>query len=329
MPLTVRKVNPLTMAEEIKALFMANERPEFPAWFDRAYPMAVREGASSWVLVHRDGQVVAHVGGFSTRLVAGGREAKGMLMVNLMADRHYRTFFPVLSVLKRAIQDMRDAGTDFIFTNPNNAGAVATMGAVGLKQVAALNRLLMPLGHANVAVGSALSAAHWIRRRALPRVRATLVSVSEASRWTTETACDVSRVTPRRSATLYGLRLAAFGTRLDMGIRLTIRDGTQVGAAIVRVPDEAEDPRLITLRCRTLGSVAGGAAAIGRLLRARGLRRLNGIAVMQSAFARELQRGGFIQRHDPCAIVAMGCTDLGRAAVAGLAAADLEAIDFD
>jgi hypothetical protein len=129
--------------------------------------------------------------------------------------------------------------------------------------------------------------------------------------------------------TLYPLRLEAFGTGLDLGIRLSAGDGTQVGAAIVRVPIGTEDPRLITLRCRTVETVAAGAAAVGRLLQHRGVRRLNGIALMHTTFARGLQRGGFVQRSDPCAVVAMGFTDAGRTAVSGLREADVEAIDFD
>ena len=35
--LTFAPVNPLECSEEIKALFLAHERPEFPAFFDRTY----------------------------------------------------------------------------------------------------------------------------------------------------------------------------------------------------------------------------------------------------------------------------------------------------
>jgi hypothetical protein len=46
---TISAVNPLEHAEQIKQLFVAHERPEFAAFFNRAYAAGVPAGGGSWV----------------------------------------------------------------------------------------------------------------------------------------------------------------------------------------------------------------------------------------------------------------------------------------
>src|SRR5262245_28328182 len=109
MAFTVTRVNPLDHADELKALFTSNERPEFPGWFDRAYPAAVEQGASSWIARDEAGRVIVHIGCFPTQLSAKGRDLSGGLLVNLMADRRHRTFFPVVSTIRAAVRDREAA----------------------------------------------------------------------------------------------------------------------------------------------------------------------------------------------------------------------------
>lgn len=327
MSLVVKRIDPLTMGEQIKTLFMTNERPDFPGWFDRAYPMAVKEGAASWVLVDPDNRVLAHVGGFHARLSVEGQVVRGGLLVNLMADKDHRTFFPVVSVIKRAVKDMKDDGAAFIYTNPINPGAIATMRAAGLNQIGDSNRFLLPIGHANPVIDLGLAAVAWGRRRWLPAVIATSIDLPDAVRQTTELISGVSPVTPKRLASLYPIRQEGFGSGEDIGIGLSDRAGSSVGTAIVRT--SATGAWLTTLRCARLEGVAGSVAAIGALLGGRGVRRLECRVLMNTAFTRELMRGGFLQRNEPWAVVSAGYSDLGRTAAAGLAASDLEAIDLD
>jgi hypothetical protein len=326
---TVKRIDPLTMGDQIKALFVNNERPEFPGWFDRAYPMAVKEGAASWVLVDPENRVLAHVGGFHTRLLVEGRELRGGLLVNLMADKDHRTFFPVVSVIKRAVKDMKADGAEFIYTNPINPGAIATMKAGGLGQIGDSNRFLLVLGHSNPVVDLGVTTIARARRAWLPRVNAHQVDLAEAVRWTTEEVAGVSAVTPRRLASLYPIRQENFGVGQDLGIRLTDKSGAVVGAAIVRMPPAPAPSTLTTLRCTGLDRVAGSVTAVGALLRDLGVKRLQGGALMNTPFAKELQRGGFLLRKEPWAVVSAGFTDQGRTAAAGLATSDLEVIDLD
>src|SRR4030081_3169600 len=63
----ITRANPLDHAGGIKRLFLPHDRPEFPAFFDRAYPGAVRSGASSWIGLDADQRVVMHIGQFPHR----------------------------------------------------------------------------------------------------------------------------------------------------------------------------------------------------------------------------------------------------------------------
>lgn len=329
MSLTVKRINPFTLGEQIKTLFATNERTDFPGWFDRAYPQAVQEQASSWVLADTDDRVLAHVGGFHTRLSVDGQVVRGGLLVNLMADKDHRTFFPVVSVIKRAVKDMRADGAEFIYTNPINPGAVATMRAGGLNPIGDTNRYLLPIGHRNPIIDAGIAAVAVARRALLPRVNAEDVELEEAVRWTTEEVCRVSRVTPKRLPTLYSIRQAGFGEGEDFGLRLRDANGTVVGMAIIRRPPPPEAAWLTTLRCTTLEWVSGSVQGIAAALRRRGVQRLEGRTLMGTPFTLALVRGGFLQRKEPWTVVSAGFTDLGRVAAAGLASSDLESIDLD
>ena len=95
------------------------------------------------------------------------------------------------------------------------------------------------------------------------------------------------------------------------------------------MPPKAPDAYLVTLRCRTREVIASCATAVGVLLRARGVRRLDASALMGTGRARGLERGGLVCRKEPWTVSAVGYSKLGQAAVAGLGSSDLEKIDLD
>ena len=68
---TITAVNPVDHEQDIKQLFVTHERPEFPGFFDRAYPAGVRAGGLSWVGRDRAGQIVMHVACFPQRFRFG------------------------------------------------------------------------------------------------------------------------------------------------------------------------------------------------------------------------------------------------------------------
>ena len=84
-PLSIACVNPLDHAAEIKQLFVAHERPEFPAYFDRAYPDAVADGARSWVGRDAAGRICAHAVQFPRRFWWGRHLVRGALLGNRIA----------------------------------------------------------------------------------------------------------------------------------------------------------------------------------------------------------------------------------------------------
>src|SRR5207237_226986 len=70
MGFTITTVNPLDHADEIKRLFVACGRAEFPGFFDRAYEPAVRAGGVSWL-----GRDAAGRAGMRPPLVGGPRDS--------------------------------------------------------------------------------------------------------------------------------------------------------------------------------------------------------------------------------------------------------------
>src|SRR5260370_26517878 len=91
-PLTFTCVNPLDHADEIKQLFLAHERPEFPAFFDRAYPEAVAAGARSWGGRDDRGRVCSHLGQVSRRFLFPGHAGRRAPFGDLMVPTALRTF---------------------------------------------------------------------------------------------------------------------------------------------------------------------------------------------------------------------------------------------
>jgi len=328
MRTTILRVDPLAYGDEIKSLFLANERPEFPAWFDRAYPVAVRQGATSWITVDEDGQLLAHLAALPLRLDHAGRDVQGWLFSNLMADKEHRSFFPTAALARRAVGDLKADGAAFVATNPMNAGAMAVMRAAGLGQVGAHDRFVYVLGDPQWIRDTAM-AAHLLARRVFNRrLRAQSVPASEAAAWTLRHDTRLAAVAPRRLDALYTMRIEQFGQAAVLGFIVWNARGTAMGAALVLCGAEGHAD-VITLRCASAAALGGASVAIARATRELNYRRLHASAVVGSPFARALTRGGFVRRHEAWAIVGTGFTDAGRAAVHALGTSDLEHVDFD
>src|SRR2546423_4597380 len=93
--------NPLEHSEEIKGLFLAHDVPDFPEFFDRAYPFVVREGGKSWIGFDGDGRVVAHIARFPRRFTLGTQTVVGGLLADLMTAKSHRTVFPGLTLVRQ------------------------------------------------------------------------------------------------------------------------------------------------------------------------------------------------------------------------------------
>src|SRR5205809_426434 len=91
--LTIERCDSLAHGDEIKALFLRNDRPTFPAFFDRAYPYAVSAGARSWVARDGRGVMVGHLAAFPRVFCDATRVARAALLVDNVFDAAHRTFW--------------------------------------------------------------------------------------------------------------------------------------------------------------------------------------------------------------------------------------------
>ncbi len=329
MSLTVQRVDPQAVADPIKSLFIANDNPGAALWFGRTFGPATPRGASAWISTEKEGRIVAHVAVLPMRVLHEGRELSGAVFCNLMADKEHRTFYPILAVVKRAVKDLRSAGLDFLMTNPSNPGAVAVMKGAGVTLVATHNRFVCPLGDPRLGVDLLAWAHLQARRLTAPRVKVRQVPPAVAAEWTVRNVARVATVTALRSPEQYAQRHHGFGSPDDLGFILRDSRGREVGAAIVRLDRAEASAGLITLRCSAASLIPGSVVALGLALRAHGVRRLSALAVEGSSFARGLLRGGAIARNEPWAIVGVGFTVPGRAAMAAIRDSDIERVDLD
>lgn len=326
---TVHRIVPTDRADDIKRLFLDNERPEFPQWFDRAYPIAIEKlGCTSWVTVDANDRVICHMSAFHSWFWVEDRVVQGTLLCNLMTDKDSRSFFPTVATIKRAVKDLRADGTNFIYTNPINKGSIAVMKAGGLKWVGDENRYLMPTGDERPVLDLGASLVLHVRRLTQPRLSLEEATPDDVVTWTTSQRCGVSDVSCKRYPEVYFMRYDHLDGGDTFGRFFLDSEGNRVGATMYRKGKE-RNATLITLRCLDAAHVGPAASALGLALRSEGIIRINTTALEDTDFSEGLRRGGFIQRKEPWTIAATAFTPEGEAVVAGLGDSDLEHIDVD
>src|SRR3989449_10248060 len=107
--LTIERCDAVTQGEEIKALFLRNDYPTFPAFFDRAYRYAMSTGGRSWVARNGHGSVVGHLAAFPRVFRDGTRVVRAALLVDNLFDRAYRNYWSAVELCRRALADLREA----------------------------------------------------------------------------------------------------------------------------------------------------------------------------------------------------------------------------
>jgi hypothetical protein len=332
--LVVSCVNPLDHATEIKRLFVDHERPEFPAFFDRAYPGAVAAGTRSWIGRDAEGRMQAHITWFSHRFAFDGQLLHGALLGNLMVAPAYRRFWPALALARRAIKDLRNAtGIDFIYADPNDA-AKPVLTAAGLRDAGVLRRYVLPLGDRS-AVASVGLRAYGV----LARLRVGRIPLRVSERAAAE-ALDAEGPTPRgepralrpiRTPELYRRRLAEYPGAADRWCAFHARgDGEGlVARTLVRGPDADGVAALVSWQCEPLSQLRFVLSTLAARLRARGARRLEGWVMGGSSAAGEFQRAGFFPREERIPVLGAGCSPPGGAAVAAAREWRILPLDLD
>jgi len=332
---TITAVNPLEHENDIKRLFVTHERPEFPSFFDRAYPAGVQAGGGSWVGRDRAGQVVMHVACFPQRFRFGQREVVGGLMMNALVARPYRSFFPAHSLIRRAKRDTKARGDiDFVYTDPNDQ-AKAVMDMCGFARVGTLTRYTLPLGDRRRLVDGAIRLFHaGARVVTWGSGGAALVGhpAAEVSTAGFEAPSgDSPRLRPYHSGARYAMRMEGYPSASDWWFTLPRNGDGGVPAAglLVRGPHSSGVMDLQAVY-RDPGLPLGGLIrGLVERLRAKGCTRLQVWTVAESRFAAELRRAGFVPREEAASIVATALTATGEAVLRSVHLWEITSLECD
>ena len=335
MDFTITAVNPLDHAEGIKQLFRDHERPEFPAFFDRAYAVGVRGGGVSWIGRDRAGHIVMHVACFPQRFRFGEREVVGGLMVNALVARPFRSFFPAHALIKRAKKDTAARGDiDFIYTDPNNQ-AKAVMDACGFVKVGSLTRYVLAVSDRRWLVDGAIRLLHagvQVVSRSRRGIGLVAHPATEFSPACFEAPSGASpRLRAYHEPARYTARLETYPNVLDWWFTHQGNgDGGAIAAGLlVRGPDPAGVAILHAIRRDAglpLGALMPGLVAA---LRGKGCTWLQIWTLAESQFADELRRLGFVAREDAAPIVATGLTPTGQAVLQAAPLWEITSLDCD
>jgi len=281
--------------EDIKALFVRNDAPEFPAFFQRAYSQSASAGGISWIARDGQGKLVGHYAALPRVFRSEGRQARAALLVDLLLDRVHRNFWSAAELCRRAATDLREAGDfDFAYSDPSPV-ARGIMRAAGFTERGTLERFAAPL---NVLYNGFFH----VKSRAVSLTVERIGGLDDP-----RLAQALSAVRP--GAYFHGQRsVDLYATRLGLGAIptwewLLLRD-PHGGATPCALALTAPQPGKPTLRIldllwddRTV-SPASILTAVTRAARGQGYRRVNMVALAQSALALALKRCGFIGRGD-------------------------------
>lgn len=332
--LTITRVNPLDHGEEIKQLFWAHDRPEFPDFFDRTYPDAVAQGAASWIGRDERGRMRAHIAQFPRRFLFGRHVVHGALLANLMVAERHRTFWPGLGLVRHMVKELRQIGSvDFLYADPNEP-AQAIVRTAGFRPVGVLRRFVLPLADRRRGIDLGIRLYHLVGRL---RARATpLVPIGRSAREAAEAldpvpAADARMLRPVRGASLYRSRLAGYPSASDCWYSVHARGSpdVRVGQALVRGPDRRGLAVLCALECEPVTVVSSLLLTLAQRLRKTGAMRLEVWAMVESQAAREIRRAGFVPRADRIPVLALPLTALGVEAVGPGADWRLLPVDLD
>lgn len=333
-PLSIACVNPLDHAAEIKQLFVAHERPEFPAYFDRAYPDAVADGARSWVGRDAAGRICAHAVQFPRRFWWGRHLVRGALLGNLMVAKAYRRFWPALALMRRVVQDLKQSGSfDFVYGDPNEIARPVVQGA-GLLPVGSLQRFVLPLADRRRAVALGIRA-YRLLGRIKPGVTRLALAEQPADDVPEEADLrptdDPRSLRPIRHAALYRGRLAGYPGEADRWYAFHAAGprGAPAGRALVRGPDHRGMAVLCVWQCEPLTRLSSMLVALGNRLAELGAARLEAYAMAASHAEREVRRAGFLPREECIPVMALPFTPRGSAAVAAATQWRILPVDLD
>ena len=301
--LTIERCDSLAHGDEIKALFLRNDRPTFPAFFDRAYPYAVSAGARSWVARDGRGVMVGHLAAFPRVFRDATRVARAALLVDNVFDAAHRNFWSAVELCRRALADLSATGDfDFAYTDPTPPG-LALVRALRFTQVGTLHRFVLPLqplylGFFRIKARAEPLSVERVGGRDDARIAAALRALRPGARFRGERSLDLyaTRLGGETIPNWQWLVLRADpeggGGTAVAGLVLTARPP---GAATASVIDAVWDDARV--------SPASVLHAVARAARDDGCKKLSMFTLAESALARSLKACGFVRRADALPVV--------------------------
>ena len=301
MGLRIERCDSVACGAEIKALFLRNGRPTFPAFFDRAYPAAVSAGGASWVARNERGAVVGHQAVFPRVFWDTGRVVRAALFVDSVFDRTYRNFWNPLELCRETLANLGQAHCfDFAYTDPTPSSH-AVLRAAGFTTISLLQRYVLPLHPLYLGFYRFKS-----RTEALSVTRVDHLgdaSVEDALR----RLQPGPRFRAKRSLELYATRLG--GETMPRWQWLLLRPQGEPhspvaalvlatrpsGHAVLNLADVLWD--------EARASMASVLHAVARTAPADGIERLSVVTLAESRLARSLEQCGFIRRKDSLPLV--------------------------
>jgi hypothetical protein len=322
-------VNPLLYEDGLKKLFVANERPDFPEFFERAYPGAMAEGAKSWIGTDAEGRIVMHAARFSHPFLFGKQRVTGGLIVNIMVAKAYRTHHPARALFQQFVADSReDKEVDFLYTETTTRGANVVK-AAGASVIGRIARFVLPIKEAKPGLDLALRAYHQVRGLSTG-ARKFEAAYHQATTFCSEPFDAPSGASDRlrgiHSIEHYRRRIKDYPTEQDHWI--TIAGAKHTAAALVRGPEPNGLATMLKLHLHPSQNVAGVVLAMVSTLRRINCRRLQIYTVVESEFAGELRRAGFVERESQ-PLVTLPISAWGNKVVGQIGKWQLTQIDLD
>jgi hypothetical protein len=258
----------------------------------------------------------------------------GALLGNLMVATPYRTFWPGVSLMRRAVTDLRDAATaDFLYADPNEL-ARPVGEAAGVRRVAELRRCVLPLRDRRPGVGAGIRAYRALRRwqaGAAPLIATERAPGDEPAPEDLLPVGDPRSLRPVRSTSIYRGRLADYPTPHDRWYAFH-EDGAQsrlIGRALVRGPDADGLVVLCVWECEPLALLGSLLTALGDRLHALGGARVESYVMAGSRVEREFRRAAFVPREEVVPLLARPLTTIGSEIVEGASEWRVLPIDLD
>jgi len=313
---------------------LSHEHKTFDAFFERGYSDVVEKGGASWLGFDSAGQVQMNVTLFRHDFEMGGRTLAAGMLGNMMAAKPYRTFFPMISLIKQLLREVQSDGKlDFLYTDPN-PGATAIVKGTKLERIGETDRYVIPLS--DESLHKRIAARVYSTSLRL-RVRGRVADMTEHASESYDPgpflvpSGESVRVRPVHTLALYRRRLAGypgpayrwFAFRLDT-------DRTSDAAAIlVNRPDSKGFATIYAVRRKADTPIAPLIPPLIRAVRAWGARRLQIEVVRDSEFGGELQAAGFVVRNDFVPVYAYPITPSGSQAVRAIKEWEITSLDME